>query len=214
MIVEVNEPLRLDREFVQDPHGLYRRLRTEAPAHPVVMWGGVRAWLVTRYAEARALLNDPRLSKDQARALALFPPGTDGSHASSLNVNMLLKDPPDHTRLRRLVSKAFTARAVEQLRAGIERIADELLDGIELGAADGAVDLMEDFAAPLPIRVIGELLGVSAADRDIFKTGVEPVLTTTNAEELRTALAGLTTLLSDLIADKRERPADDLLTAL
>ena len=116
MIAEVNEPVRLDRDFVQDPHGLYRRLRTEAPAHPVVMWGGVRAWLVTRYAEARALLNDPRLSKDQARALALFPPGTDSSHASSLNVNMLLKDPPDHTGLRRLVSKAFTARAVEQLR--------------------------------------------------------------------------------------------------
>ena len=67
----------------------------------MVMWGGVRAWLITRYAEARALLNDPRLSKDQARALTLFPPGTDGPHASSLNVNMLLKDPPDHTRLRR-----------------------------------------------------------------------------------------------------------------
>jgi cytochrome P450 len=214
MIAEVNEPVRLDRDFVQDPHGLYRRLRAEAPAHPVVMWGGVRAWLVTRYAEARALLNDPRLSKDQACALALFPPGTDGSHASSLNVNMLLKDPPDHTRLRRLVSKAFTARAVEHLRAGIEQIADELLDGIELGAADGAVDLMEHFAAPLPIRVIGELLGVPAADRDNFKTGVEPVLTNTNVEELRTALAGLTTLLSDLIADKRERPAYDLLTAL
>ena len=175
---------------------------------------GVRAWGVTRYAEARALLNDPRLSKDQARAISLFPPGTDGSHASSLNVNMLLKDPPDHTRLRRLVSKAFTARAVEQLRAGIEQIADELLDGIELGVADGAVDLMEQFAAPLPIRVIGELLGVPTADRDNFKTGVEPVLSNTNADELRTALAGLTTLLSDLIAGKRERPAGDLLTAL
>ena len=73
---------------------------------------------------------------------------------------MLLKDPPDHTRLRRLVTKAFTARAVEQLRPQIDRITDELLDGIEAGAAEGAVDLMEFFAAPLPIRVIGELLGV------------------------------------------------------
>jgi cytochrome P450 len=105
---------------------------------------GVRAWGVTRYAEARALLNDPRLSKDQARAISLFPPGTDGSHASSLNVNMLLKDPPDHTRLRQLASKAYTARTVEQLRAGIEQIADELLDGID----SGAVDLMEHFVAP------------------------------------------------------------------
>ncbi len=96
---------RLDRKFVQDPHALYRRLGADAPAHPVVMWSGVRVWLITRYAEAKALLNDPRLSKDQARAVALFPPGTEGSHASSLNVNMLLKDPPDHTRLRRLVTR-------------------------------------------------------------------------------------------------------------
>ncbi len=119
--MEIDEPVRLDREFVQDPHALYRRPRTEAPAHPVVMWRGVRAWGVTRYAEARALLNDPRLSKDQARAISLFPPGTDGSHASSLNVNMLLKDPPDHTRLRRLASNAYTARTVEQLRRELSR---------------------------------------------------------------------------------------------
>jgi cytochrome P450 len=178
--------VRLDREFVQDPHALYRHLRTEAPAHPVVMWGGVRAWGVTRYAEARALLNDPWLSKDQAHALALFPPGTDGSHASSLNVNMLLKDPPDDTRLRQLASNAYTARTVEQLRAGIEPIADELLDGIDSSAVEGAVDLMDHFVAPLPIRVIGELLGVAAAERDNFKAGVEPVLTDTNAEECTT----------------------------
>ena len=210
----VKKRVRLDRGFVQDPHALYRRLRAEAPAHPVVMWGGVRAWLITRYSEARALLNDPRLSKDQARALALFPPGTEGPHASSLNVNMLLKDPPDHTRLRRLVTKAFTARAVEQLRPRIERITDELLDGIEAGAAEGAVDLMEFFGAPLPMRVIGELLGVAWADREKFRTAVDPVLTTTDPDELCTAMTTLTTLLSALIASKRERPADDLLTAL
>jgi cytochrome P450 len=214
MIAELNEPVRLDRDFVQDPHGLYRRLRTEAPAHPVVMWGGVRAWLVTRYAEARALLNEPRLSKDQARAVAHFSPGTDGSHASSLNVNMLLKDPPDHTRLRRLVSKAFTARAVEQLRPKIERITDELLDDIEARAGEGPVDLMEFFGAPLPMRVIGELLGVAWADREKFRTAVDPVLTKTDPDELRTAMGTLTTLLSTLIAGKREGPADDLLTAL
>jgi cytochrome P450 len=113
MIVEVDEPVRLDREFVQDP-----ARAAPAPPHRGTSAsggdvGGVRAWGVTRYAEARALLNDPRLSKDQARAMALFPPGTDGSHASSLNVNMLLKDPPDHTRLRQLASKACTARTVE-----------------------------------------------------------------------------------------------------
>ncbi len=125
MAEQVEETVRLDRTFVQNPHELYRWLRGEGPAHPVVMWGGVRAWLITRYSEARALLNDPRLSKDQAGALALFPHGTGGSHTSSLNINMLLKDPPDHTRLRRLVAKAFTAGAVQQLRPRIERIADD-----------------------------------------------------------------------------------------
>ena len=94
--------IRLDRKFVQDPHDLYRRLRVERPVTPVVMWGGVRVWLVTRYAEARALLNDPRLSKDHARASSLFPPGTGGSHATPLNATMLMMDPPDHTRLRKL----------------------------------------------------------------------------------------------------------------
>ena len=127
---------------------------------------------------------------------------------------MLLKDPPDHTRLRRLVTKAFTARAVQHLRPRIERITDDLLDRVETAAANGAVDLMEFFAAPLPIRVIGELLGVEPADRDIFRTAVDPVLTKTDPDELGTALATLTSLLSVLIAGKRHRPADDLLTAL
>ena len=214
MAEQVEETVRLDSTFVQNPHELYRWLRGEGPAHPVVMWGGVRAWLITRYSEARALLNDPRLSKDQAGALALFPPGTGGSHASSLNINMLLKDPPDHSRLRRLVAKAFTAGAVQQLRPRIERIADELLDAIEVAAATGAVDLMELFAAPLPMRVIGELLGVPVADADNFRAGVEPVLTTTDPDELRSAMAALTALLAQLIASKRDRPGDDLLSAL
>lgn len=214
MAEQVKEPVQLGRTFVQNPHELYRWLRGEGPAHPVVMWGGVRAWLITRYSEARALLNDPRLSKDQAGALALFPPGTGGSHTSSLNINMLLKDPPDHTRLRRLVVKAFTAGAVQQLRPRIERIADELLDAIEVAAATGAVDLMEFFAAPLPMRVIGELLGVPVADADNFRAGVEPVLTTTDPDELRSAMAALTALLGHLIAGKRDRPGDDLLSAL
>ena len=203
MAEQVKETVRLDRDFVQDPHALYRRLRADAPAHQVDIWGGVRAWLVTRYDDARALLNDSRLSKDQGRALALFPPGTAGSHASSFNLNMLLKDPPDHTRLRRLVTKAFTARAVQQMRPRIERITDQLLDGIEEAAMNGAMDLMQFFAAPLPIRVIGELLGVPEADRDKFKSAVDPVLTKTDAGELRTALATLTKLLGVLVAGKR-----------
>src|SRR4029077_5812137 len=89
--VRVKESIRLDRAFVQDPHALYRRLRAEAPAQQGGVWGGGRAWLITRYAEARALLNDPRLGKDQARALTLFPSGTEGPHPCALNGNMLFR---------------------------------------------------------------------------------------------------------------------------
>ena len=158
--------MRLDRTFVQDPHALYRRLRAEAPAHPVVMWGGVRAWLITRYAEARALLNDPRLSKDQARALALFPPGTERLARVVAECQYAAEGSTGPHPAASTGHQGLHGGAVEQLRPRIERITDELLDAIEVAAATGAVDLMEFFAAPLPMRVIGELLGVPVADRE------------------------------------------------
>ena len=211
--MEVNGLPRLDRAFVQDPHTLYRRLRADAPVHPVVMWGGARIWLVTRYSDARTLLNSPRLSEDLPRALALLPPDVGAMSESPLNLNLLMRDPPDHTRLRRLVVKAFTARATERLRPQIERITDELLDGVEILAAEGAVDLMKLFGATLPVRV-RELLGVEWADREKFRAAIGPAITTTDPDESRTAMAALTTLLTGLIASKRARPADDLLSAL
>jgi cytochrome P450 len=206
--------IRLDRAFIQNPHELYRRLRAKRPVARVVMWGAVPVWLVTRYTEARALLNDPRLSKDHARLQTLFPPGTGGAHTFPVNATMLMTDPPDHTRLRRLVLKAFTSRAVERLRPGIERITDELLDNLERAAADGPVDLVEFFAMPLPVRVIGDLLGVPAALRDRFRTAVEPLLSTVDPSEVGTASEALATLLRKLIHEKRQDPRRDLLTAL
>jgi cytochrome P450 len=206
--------IRLDRAFIQNPHELYRRLRAKRPVARVVMWGAVPVWLVTRYTEARALLNDPRLSKDHARLQTLFPPGTGGAHTFPVNATMLMTDPPDHTRLRRLVLKAFTSRAVERLRPGIERITDELLDNLERAAADGPVDLVESFAMPLPVRVIGDLLGVPAALRDRFRTAVEPLLSTVDPSEVGTASEALATLLRKLIHEKRQDPRRDLLTAL
>ena len=144
---------RLDRKFIQDPHTLYRRLRAEAPAAPVTMWGGTPVWLITRYDEAKALLHDSRLGKD----LGILPAGV---AVKAPFATMLETDPPDHTRLRRLVVKAFTARSVERLRPRVAQIADELLDVIEAAGSS------------------------------------------------------LRRLLSAVIASKRRRPADDLLTAL
>jgi cytochrome P450 len=209
-----NSP-RLGRAFIQDPHALYRRLRAQAPAHRVVMWGGTHAWLVTRYAEARALLSDPRLSKDWRDLAEFFPPGNHDPHRSLLNSHMLHQDPPDHTRLRKLVTKAFTAGRVQKMRPNIVAIADELLDRVALAGAGGAVvDLMQSYAVQLPLGVIGKLLGVPGDDRDNFRIPVEPLLTSTDPAELISAENALAEMLAALIAQKRKLPADDLLSAL
>jgi cytochrome P450 len=204
---------RLGRAFIQDPHELYRRLRAQAPAHRVVLWGGKQAWLVTRYAEARAALADPRLSKNWRQCVAMLPWGAYRPHQSPLNNHMLMNDPPDHTRLRKLVTAAFTPRAVQALRSDIVRIADELLDQVAAAAA-APVDLMQAYAIQLPLQVIGELLGVPARDADQFRMRIEPLLTSADPAELRTAEDALADLLAGLIARKRELPTDDLLSSL
>jgi cytochrome P450 len=205
---------RLDRSFFQDPHSFYRRLRDAAPATRVRMWGDVPVWLITQYDEARTLLSDSRLSKDFHGALALFPPGGAGAHGSLFNKTMLHMDPPDHTRLRRLVVKAFTPRVVEGMTARIAEIADELLDGVAAAANSGPVDLMESFAAPLPMRVIGELLGVPTGEGERFRNLVDPLLTRLDPAETDGAQSALSDLLQGLIASKRQTPGQDLLTAL
>ena len=97
----------LDRRFTRDPHDLLRRLQLEGPVSRVLLWNRAPVWLVTRYNEARALLNDPRLSKNRIQALRVLPQKRDSYEADFVD-NMLHKDPPDHTRLRKLVMKAFT----------------------------------------------------------------------------------------------------------
>jgi cytochrome P450 len=209
-----NSP-RLGRAFIQDPHTVYRRLSAQAPAHRVEIWGEEQAWLVTRYAEARALLADPRLSKNWRGLTGFFPSDNHDPHTSLLNSHMLQQDPPDHTRLRKLLTKAFTAGSVRKMRRDIVGIADELLDRIAVAAADGAVvDLMQSYSVQLPLGVIGRLLGVSSDDRDRFRLHVEPLLTSRDPAELTTAENALIDLLTALIAQKRSMPADDLLSAL
>jgi cytochrome P450 len=204
-------PPRLGRKFIQDPHSLYRQLRAEGPVHRVEMWGGSYAWLVTRYTEARALLADPRLSKSW-HELVKF--GNRGAHNSVLNSHMLQQDPPNHTRLRKLVTTAFTAGSVQKMRPNIDRVADELLDRVAESSAAGAVDLMQSYAIQLPLRVISELLGVPALDRESFRTRVETLLTSIDPNELRATENALIDLLAGWIEHKRGHPGDDLLSAL
>ncbi|KJK59401.1 cytochrome P450 family protein [Saccharothrix sp. ST-888] len=198
-------------ELLQDLYGGYAALRATAPVQRITGPDGLPFWLVTRYQDVRELLTDPRLSLDRRnavpgnyRGLALPP---------ALDANLLNMDPPDHTRIRRLVSQAFTPRRIEQLRAPIQRTADELLDRIEpLGRAD----LVADYAGPFPIAVICDLLGVAAEDRRDFRAWTDAIITPDPAQpqQAKAAVAGMLEFFARLIARKRAEPGDDLLAAM
>ncbi|TGB01798.1 cytochrome P450 [Streptomyces sp. MZ04] len=197
--------------LIDDPYAVYARLRDTAPVHRAAGPDGSPAWLVTRYDDVRAALADPRLSLDKSHALP-------GSYRGlglppALDANMLNMDPPDHTRIRRLVVKAFTSRRVESLRAPIRRTADELLDAVEpLGRAD----LVAAYAAPLPITVICDLLGVPDGSRLDFRAWTDALVAPDPARPgaAKEAVVAMLGFFTRLLAEKRENPADDLLSDL
>jgi cytochrome P450 len=197
----------LGAEYFQDPYSVHARLRAQQPVARVIMPGGLPAWLVTGYAEARAALTDPRLHK--------LPRGwrpEPHSMLAAIELHMLNSDPPDHERLRKLVNKAFTARRVEQLRPRITAIAAELLD--DMSTRD-EVDLLTSFAFPLPITVICELLGVPVADRDEFRAWSATIVSNTISPDVFQAHAtAMTSYFRKMLAARRRAPADDLLSAL
>lgn len=221
--------IKLGPEYVQDPHALQRQLREEGPVTQIEMLDGYQAWLVTRYDDVRAALNDQRLSKDWRKVLPADDAGSGADAASAsadggmLSRHMLNSDPPDHSRLRRLVSRAFTARRIEDLRPRVVAITGELLDDLADcsggGAGDGVageVDLLESFAFPLPVTVISELLGIPASDRDKFRAWSAAVVSSVaTPQELEVAAAEMIAYFTEAMAAKRGDPgADDLLAAL
>ena len=182
--------------------------REEAPVHRATTPTGEGVWVVTRYDDVRRLIADPRLSLDKRKSTA----GYRGyALPAALDANLLNLDPPDHSRLRRLVSQAFTPRRVQQLQPGITAIVDGLLDRI---GPLGKADLVADFAAPLPLTVIGELLGVPQAERAAFREWTGNLVTPSSAEQARSAVTNMEQLLRSLIARKRAEPADDLISAM
>ena len=161
-------------EFLVDPHPAYGRMRESAAAHLVRDPSGLEFWLVTRYDEVRAALTDERLSKDPRNAWEpLRRAGRVAGEPGDAQLNMLLRDPPDHTRLRGLVTRALDP-LVERLRPRLPQIADEIADAV---AGRDTVDLLDDFAFPLSITVIGELLGVPATERAGFRAWTTAALT-------------------------------------
>jgi cytochrome P450 len=188
---------------------LYARLQREEPMCRVRMPYGEPAWLATRHADLKVVMTDPRFSRAIAQGLdqPRLRRELDGDGIMGM-------DPPDHTRLRRLVGKAFTARRVEQMRSDVRARARRLVDAmVEKGPP---ADLVEDFARPLPVSVICDLLGVPFADHHIFREWTEGLTNdaTAKGDVLKDLGNALAAYMSGLIAQRRREPTDDLLGAL
>lgn len=194
-----------DGAFWRDPYPAYTQLRDDAPVRRIERADGV-VWLITRYADVKAALVDPRLSKDWRYTL---PPEQRAAQPATPIPMMILMDPPGHTRLRKLVSRVFTVRRMEALRPRVEQVAAELIDGLPEGAT---VDIMASYAFMLPVLVICELLGVPPTDRDEFAAWSNAMVDDQDASmAAATALHGY---LSELIEAKRTHPDDALISAL
>jgi len=207
---------QLGAGYYQNPLDYFARMRAEGPVTPVLLPHGERVWVVTRYADVRAALADPRLHKDWAGKLTA-PDWVPNADTGYLAVHMLNSDPPDHTRLRKLVTKAFTVRRVAALRPRVEAITTSLLDAVaaRLAAGEDTVDLIEAFAFPLPVTVICELLGVPTEDRDQFRQWSNAIVASEGEPgSFHAAGAAMFHYFTKLVAAKRAAPADDMVSAL
>lgn len=205
----MTDPLN-DPRFLADPYPTYDRLRATAPVVPLPTGSGGRdSYVVTGYEAARAALADPRLSKDTARFFAGRPSRRDLHPAVSRS--MLAQDAPDHTRLRALVAKSFTTKAVAGLRPAVERLVDGLLGGWRPGEP---VDLVASLAVPLPVTVICELLGVPEEDRDRLRTWSGELFAAGDPERIDAASHAVAGYMADLVAAKRHTPDGSLLHSL
>jgi len=203
--------------FTDDPYPQYAALRAAAPVYQ----DPLGFWLLTCYDDVSWLLRAGLSVEDRNVATSPLLQRREqlyGEEAARPRVAMLYRDPPDHTRLRRLVSKAFTPRAVQALAPRITGLVDSMLDAAE---RDGRVDLVDALAFPLPFAVIAEMLGTPPADHERIRqlTGtvvrsLEPVVDPAVASAITAADSELRTIAADMIAWKRANPADDLLTAL
>ncbi|UNS99095.1 cytochrome P450 [Streptomyces tubbatahanensis] len=196
-----------------EPDEEFTELRADEPVFRVTLPFGGEAWLVTRHADVRTVLADPRFS----RTAACDPDGARFEPVPPPPVGIFVSDPPEHSRLRRLVAQAFTARRTERLRPRVREHVRLLLERMSAESAPGGpADLVHHFALPLPVTVICELLGIREEDRGRFRTWCDALLSTTalTREEVGSSREALSRFLAGQVAQRREQPGDDLLTAL
>lgn len=203
-------------DWKADPFPFYAKLRQEKPVLRVRM-GQMEGWLVTRYDDVVGMLRDPRFVKDVRKieaAATLSKRPWVPKFLRALEQNMLDQDDPNHARLRTLVHKAFTPARIEQLRSHIRTLAEGLITAME---RKPQIELVADFALPLPLTVISELLGIPAKDRGLFQRLSQQTLlppTAVNMLRVVPAMWRLIRFIRQLLAERKQRPTDDLLSAL
>lgn len=207
-----------DAKFKANPFPFYARLRAEAPVFPVTVRGGQRAWLVTHYDDVLAVLkNDQHFVKDPKNAMTFeqlkkapkIPP-----MFRALERNMLSLDAGDHDRLKALVHKAFTPRMIEQMRDQTQAVTDAALDNFQ---RKGSMDLIADFALPVPLTIIGRILGVPENDNHRFNSWTRAFIEIGgggNPLFLIPSMLAFMGYLKKLIRERRIRPRDDLISGL
>jgi cytochrome P450 len=207
------------REFKANPFPCYSRLRSESPVSRVTLLSKEKAWLVTRYDDVAMVLKDERFAKDTWNALTREQSDNQSWFRKlklykSLQRNMLNLDPPDHTRLRGLVGKAFTPRLIERMRQRVQAIADELLNNVQ---GRSRMDLIRDYALPLPATMIAEMLGVPVEDRHKFHRWSNAMMSTTSNWRMAKGIlnvAAFMRYIRKIIKKRRTDPQDDLVSAL
>ena len=209
---QIKTPDLASPRFKTNPYPFYARLRAEAPVYRIRLAGWLPMWLVTRYDDVLTVLRDDRFAKDYSHKMPwIFRAIPRPLYRILLNV-----DPPDHTRLRILVNKAFTPRVVEQLRERIQAVCDSLLDA---AAANGRLELVREFAVPLPVTIIAELLGIPQQERRRFNSWSKHVVGVTSGAVFDAVRAYpymwlFVRYFRTFIARRRAEPRDDLVTAL
>ncbi len=197
--------------FIRDPYPTLARIRAASAVSTLEYENGLPVWIVTRYHDVTAALKDPRFGQDVRRAQAIADRRSQGATLGSDVRHMLNSDPPDHTRLRRLIQGVFTRRRVELMRPAVQRIADGLLDGLR---GRESADVVTDFAFPLPIMIICELLGFPPEDLHAYRTWSTAILTQGGDLSFAQATAEMNAYLRHLMAARRTEPKDDILSDL
>ncbi|SFJ64827.1 cytochrome P450 family protein [Thermoflavimicrobium dichotomicum] len=204
-------------DFKEHAYEIYQELREKDPVHQITMPNGNIAWIISRYHDAVSLLKDKRLQKNPRTVFSAeqYQQAFPFPEMRLFIEHMLNSDPPDHTRLRSLVQKAFTPRIIENLRPRIQEIADQLLESVE---AQGHMDIIQDYAFPLPIILISELLGIPTEDRNQFRQWSNAVIYAFNQpERLKQVLPEIRAFhayLQTFITKRRQNPQDDLTSEL